>query len=76
MMSNLLGKLTDQLFNQKKPQTGQQSSSSGILHKISDTITGQKHPQDYQTRTDTSFPGGQYGGVSSAGFQQSAYSGI
>ncbi|KAK5093323.1 hypothetical protein LTS08_008929 [Lithohypha guttulata] len=72
-MSNLLSKLTDQLSNQNKPQGGQQSPSSGIPHKVNDAMTGQKHPQDYQTQTNTSFAGGEYGGMGGAGYQQSGH---
>lgn len=75
-MSNLLSKLTDQLSNQNKPQGGQQSPSSGIPHKVNDAMTGQKHPQDYQTQTNTSFAGGEYGGMGGAGYQQSGHLGI
>lgn len=49
-MSNLLGKLTDQLSGQKTTSGSQQSPSSGILHKVTDAVTGQKHPQDYQSQ--------------------------
>merc|ERR1711964_445681 len=75
IMSDLLSKLTDQLSNQKKPQGGQQSSSSGILHKINDAVTGQKHPQDYQTQTNTNFSGPGFGGMGGGAYQQAGHSG-
>ena len=75
-MSDLLSKLTDQLSNQKKPQGGQQPSSSGILHKINDTVTGQKHPQDYQTQTNTNFSGPGSGGMGGGAYQQAGHSGM
>ncbi|KAI2877039.1 hypothetical protein CBS63078_9182 [Aspergillus niger] len=49
-MSNLFGKLTNQLSGQKTTAGSQQSSFSSIQHKLTDAVTGQKHPQDYQSQ--------------------------
>jgi hypothetical protein len=62
-MSNLLGKLTNQLSGQKTTSGSQQSSFSGIQHKITDAVTGQKHPQDYQSQPQSD--AGQFRDVSS-----------
>ncbi len=62
-MSNLLGKLTDQISGQKTTPGSQQSSFSDIQHKLTDAVTGQKHPQDYQSQPQSD--AGQFSDVSS-----------
>ncbi|KAI3062462.1 hypothetical protein CBS147353_9475 [Aspergillus niger] len=66
-MSNLFGKLTNQLSGQKTTAGSQQSSFSSIQHKLTDAVTGQKHPQDYQSqlRPDAGGHGGYQGGQES-----------